>query len=127
MKVKIKHRGDFKNIDKFLKKASKLDYAGRLDQYGQLGVEVLSQATPLDTGLTASSWVYEIIKTEDTCTIYWKNTNVVDGWYVVAIGLQLGHATGTGGWVEGVDYINPALRPIFDQIAEGVWSEIRSW
>ena len=127
MKVKIKHRGDFKNIDKFLKKASKLDYAGRLDQSGQLGVEVLSQATPLDTGLTASSWVYEIIKTEDTCTIYWKNTNVVDGWYVVAIGLQLGHATGTGGWVEGVDYINPALRPIFDQIAEGVWSEIRSW
>ena len=104
-----------------------MDYWKRLERFGQLGVEALANATPIDSGLTANSWEYEITKTEDDCAIYWKNTNIEDGWYVVAIGLQHGHATGTGGWVEGIDYINPAIRPIFEQIAEDVWAEIGRW
>lgn len=127
MKISFRHRGSFKKTEKFLKKAEKLDYWKRLERFGQLGVEALANATPIDSGLTANSWEYEITKTEDDCAIYWKNTNVEDGWYVVAIGLQHGHATGTGGWVEGIDYINPAIRPIFEQIAEDVWAEIGRW
>ena len=127
MKIRFRHRGSFKKTEKFLKKAEKLDYWKRLERFGQLGVEALANATPIDSGFTANSWEYEITKTEDDCAIYWKNTNVEDGWYVVAIGLQHGHATGTGGWVEGIDYINPAIRPIFEQIAEDVWAEIGRW
>ena len=127
MKVKFRQRGSFKNTEKFLKKAEKLDYWKRLESFGEKGVEALANATPVDSGLTADSWTYEIRKTEEDCAIYWINTNVQDGWYVVAIGLQYGHATGTGGWVEGIDYINPAIRPIFEQIAQDVWAEIGRW
>ena len=127
MRITFKHKGSFKNTEKFLKKAEKADYWTRLEKFGQEGVEALASATPTDSGKTASSWSYEIRKTADDCAIYWINDNVQDDWFNVAIGLQYGHATGTGGWVEGFDYINPAIRPIFDRIAEDVWREIGSW
>lgn len=127
MKISFKHRGSFKNTEKFLKKAEKADYWTRLERFGQEGVEALAAATPANTGKTASSWSYEIRKTADDCAIYWSNDNVEDEWFNVAIGLQYGHATGTGGYVEGFDYINPAIRPIFERIAEDVWREIGSW
>ena len=127
MGISFRHRGSFKNVEKFLKKAEKQDYWKRLERFGQEGVEALSSATPRDSGETAQSWRYEIRKTADDCAIYWINDNVQDGWFNVAIGLQYGHATGTGGWVEGMDYVNPAIRPIFDRIAEDVWREIGRW
>jgi hypothetical protein len=107
----------------FLDKMIKGDLFSSLDRYGQRGVDALRAATPVEGGLTASSWTYEIEKKGDTVTIWWVNTNQVNGFHV-AIGLQYGHATGTGGWVEGYDYINPALRPIFDEIADAVWKEV---
>lgn len=97
----------------------------RLDSLAQRGVDALAAATPRDSGLTASSWTYEITETAGAVTIYWNNTNVINGFHV-AIGLQYGHGTGTGGWVEGYDYINPALRPIFDEIANSMWREVQN-
>lgn len=99
-----------------------------LQMYGQKGVEALANATPRDTGLTANSWRYEITKDNknQTITIQWLNDNVIDEWFNVALMLQYGHATGSGAWVEGVDYINPALRSIFDSMAEEIWKEVNS-
>lgn len=127
MKITFNHKGSFKNIEKFLKKAEKINYWERLERFGQEGVNALASATPTDSGKTASSWRYEIRKTADDCAIYWINDNVIDGWFNVAIGIQYGHATGTGGWVEGFDYINPAIRPIMERIAQDVWNEIGRW
>jgi len=110
-----------------LKKAEKADFWTRLEKYGEDGVAALASATPVNSGLTADSWSYEIRKSANDCAIYWVNNNLQDGWFNVAIGLQYGHGTGTGGWVEGIDYINPAIQPIFERIAEDVWSEIRNW
>ena len=97
-----------------------------LDECGKQGVAALAAATPKDSGLTAESWTYSIESNGDKTEIVWSNTNVVDGWFNVAIGLQYGHGTGTGGYVRGVDYINPALRPVFDNIAETVWKVVVS-
>lgn len=127
MGISFRHKGDFKNTERFLKKAEKAEFWTRLEKYGEEGVAALASATPVNSGLTADSWSYEIHKTADDCAIYWVNNNTQDGWFNVAIGLQYGHGTGTGGWVEGIDYINPAIQPIFERIAEDVWSEIRSW
>lgn len=121
--ISIKHRGSFKKTEKFLKKAARLDYLPVLEKYGQKGVEALSAATPVDTGLTAASWYYEVVRTKNGASIRFLNSNVVN--YVsIAIILQYGHATRNGGWVEGRDYINPAIRPIFDELASGVWKEV---
>ena len=87
-------------------------------------MDALRAATPVDSGLTAESWTYEIEEKSGSITIWWLNENVVNG-FNVAIGLQYGHGTGTGGWVQGYDYINPALRPIFDEIADNVWKEVQ--
>ena len=127
MGISFRHKGDFKNTERFLKKAEKTDFFSHLEQYGQEGVAALASATPVRSGLTADSWSYEIHKTADDCAIYWINSNDQDGWFNVAIGLQYGHGTGTGGWVEGIDYINPAIQPIFEKIADSVWREIGSW
>lgn len=127
MGISFRHRGDFKKTERFLKKAEKADLWTRLEKYGQEGVNALSSATPKDTGLTAGSWNYEIHKSADDCAIYWTNSNDANGWFNVAIGLQYGHGTGTGGWVEGIDYINPAIQPIFEKIAEDIWSTIERW
>lgn len=101
------------------------DIRSELERAGQRGVIALANATPIDSGLTASSWGYEIEQSFGTSTIYWTNTNVYSG-VNVAIILQYGHGTGTGGWVAGRDYINPALKTIFDDIADDVWKKVTS-
>ena len=97
-----------------------------LEEAGRKGVEALREATPKDTGLTANSWDYDITIDNAGITINWTNSNVQDGWFNVALSLQYGHGTGTGGFVEGVDYINPALQPVFDELAEKLWREVNS-
>ena len=123
--LRFKHRGNFKKTDRFLKGAKNLSYSDILTKYGEVGVAALSSATPIDTGETASSWGFEIEKNSDGYAIYWTNTHIEQG-VPIAIILQYGHGTGTGGYVEGRDYINPALKPIFDVIAEDAWKEVRN-
>ena len=123
--IQIIHRGDFSKVIAWLEKSKKGDTRKVLEKYGKIGVEALRNATPVDTGLTASSWRYEIAK-DDTDTrwvIEFHNDNV-NKHVNIALILQYGHGTGTGGWVEGRDYINPALQPIFDQMAEEAWEEV---
>jgi hypothetical protein len=122
--ISVTHSGSFKNLENFLEKNEKLDIDRYLDMYGQKGVEALSEATPRDTGKTAASWGYKIIKSKNKTTIIWTNDNVVDDWYNVALMIQYGHGTGSGVYVEGVDYINPAIRSIFDKMAEEIWKEV---
>lgn len=123
-------KGDFKKTNSYLEglrffvERDLLDF----DYYGRRGVEALAAATPVDTGKTASSWFYEVERDEknNIVRIAWDNSNVVDEWCKVAVILQYGHATGTGGWVEGRDYINPALAPIFEDILNDMTKEVQS-
>lgn len=126
MKVSFKHRGDLKKTEKFLKKSLGHDWLDVLENYAIEGVRALASATPVDTGETAASWEYEIIQNEGSISIVWKNTHVEKGWANIAILLQYGHGTRNGGYVEGIDYINPALRPIFEQMANAAWKEVTS-
>lgn len=122
----IKTSGSFDKTESFLNNILKKDPFSRLDRYGQEGVDALTKATPIgDSGHTASSWTYEIVKENGTYSIIWSNTNVVDGTPVVVL-LQYGHATRNGGFVEGIDFINPALRPIFERMADEAWKEVTS-
>ena len=123
--VTFKHHGDFRKTKRFLKRASDNKILQKLDQYGREGVAALSAATPAESGKTASSWYYEIRRSGGSFSIHWNNSNVVDGVNIAVI-IQYGHGTGTGGYVAGRDYINPAIRPIFDKIAENVWKEVTS-
>lgn len=115
--------GSFKNIEGFLARIARNDIFDSLSVYGQEGVNALSKATPVDSELTAKSWYYEIKKEKDSWSIIWGNTNDAGG-TPVAVLLQLGHGTGTGGYVVGRDYINPALKPIFDKIADEAWKAV---
>lgn len=126
--INVKHSGSFSHLERFLRRNEHMDIDTYLHKFAQKGVEALSEATPVDTGLTAASWRYEIEKNpqKKTIKITWFNDNVVDEWFNVALMLQYGHATGNGYWVEGVDYINPAMRSIFDKLAEEVWEEVNS-
>ena len=119
----LKNHGGFSKTINCLKRNTKLEYNGSLSQYGKRGVDALAKATPIDTGLTASSWSYEIVEDDGGATIYWKNSNIVKG-VSIAVILQYGHGTGTGGYVEGIDYINPALHSIFEGIADDAWKEV---
>lgn len=121
--IVLKSKGDFSKTTNFLKRITKLDYKSILSKYGKMGVDALAKATPVDTGLTASSWSYEIVEDDGGATIYWKNSNIVKG-VPIAVILQYGHGTGTGGYVEGIDYINPALRSIFEGIVDDAWKEV---
>lgn len=121
--ITIKARGSFSNTYKFLEKCKEIVHHGDFDRYGRMGVEALRSATPIDSGKTAESWGYEIKHKSSGITITWTNTNVNDG-CPIAIILQYGHATKDGYFIEGRDYINPALRPIFDYIAEDMWKEV---
>ena len=122
--IRFVHKGDFHQTEKFLRKAASGNYYGHLPELAQRGVEALMEATPTDTGRTASKWTYQIERgASGYVRISWINDNVNKG-VNIAIILQYGHGTGTGGYVEGRDYINPAIQPIFDQIAEGVWREV---
>ena len=120
---KITQKGDFSKTEKFLKKAKDADFYKNLEKYAEIGVNALREATPIDSGLTAESWSYEIEKSKDGAGITWTNNNVNKG-ENIAILIQYGHGTGTGGYVHGRDYINPAMRPVFDQIAEDIWKEV---
>lgn len=119
-------KGDFSKTERLLQKNLKMDIDTYLKKFGEQGVQALSEATPIDSGLTADSWYYEIERTDDQITIHWLNSNVVDDWYNVALMIQYGHATRNGGYVRGVDYINPALRTIFDDMANTIWKEVNS-
>lgn len=123
--ISLTSDGNFNNIEKFLTKVLKGDIYARLASFGAEGVSALSRATPKDSGNTAGSWSYEIKIDGTSHSIIWSNGNVVDG-TPVAILLQVGHGTGTGGYVSGRNYINPALQPIFDRIANDVWKEVTS-
>lgn len=121
--IKFTHRGDFDKMERFLRGYGKLNFKRLLESYGQEGVRALAAATPIDTGLTASSWSYQITISSSSFSISWTNSNVQDG-VPIAIILQYGHGTGTGGYVQGRDYINPAIQPIFDKIADEIWEEV---
>lgn len=113
--------GNFDKTEKFLNKLNHRDYMKILDKYGNIGVQALSNATPIDSGKTASSWSYEI----HSDGIYWTNSNINRN-VNIAIILQYGHGTRTGGYVQGRDYINPAMRPVFDNLANALWKEVTS-
>ena len=120
--ISLTSKGDFRKTEKFMKNARTKKLMSILKQYGEEGVAALMIATPLDTGRTASSWRYEI-KVENNCIrLEFHNDNIQNG-VSIAIILQYGHGTGTGGWVEGRDYINPAIQPVFDKIANSAWKE----
>lgn len=120
---RFRQRGDFSKTEKFLKKSFGRDYLDVLEKYAQQGVAALSAATPVDTGLTAISWEYEIIQNDSAISIIWKNLNEHNG-VNIAIILQYGHGTRNGGYVQGIDYINPALKSIFDEMADAAWKEV---
>lgn len=124
--VEISQKGDFSKTLNFLRKVSVVEkwIDERLGYYGEKGVAALSSATPVDTGLTANSWYYEIEKNGNSVILRFNNSNVVKDYCNVAIILQYGHATKNGGWVEGRDYINPAIQPIFDEMAEKLWKGV---
>lgn len=121
--ITFRQKGDFSKLSRYLEKVKEAAKVGVLDKYGQAGVAALSSATPIESGLTAQSWYYEIEHTKSSAVIRFLNSNINKG-VPIAIILQYGHGTGTGGWVEGRDYINPAIQPIFDNIAEDAWKEV---
>lgn len=123
--VKVRHRGNFDHIDKFFKTVTKRLWMKKLAQYGEKGIEALRNATPKNTGKTAESWSYEIREQSGAVSICWKNSNVNKG-VNIAIILQYGHGTRNGGFVKGIDYINPALQPVFEEIANSAWKEVIS-
>lgn len=123
--ITFRQKGDFSKLSKFMEKAKEIVNISCLDKYGQEGVEALSSATPKDTGTTARSWRYEIERRNGSVALVFKNTNIQNG-VPIAIILQYGHATRNGGWVQGRDYINPAIQPIFDKIADEAWKEVRN-
>lgn len=123
--VKITHKGDFSRVTAYLQKAKKGVNIRSLDKYARAGVAALSAATPVDTGLTSKSWSYEIENKSGVIRISFNNSNIQNG-VPIAIILNYGHATGNGGWVEGRDYIDPAIQPIFDELTKEAWREVTS-
>lgn len=121
--VTFRHKGNFDKLEKLLTASLGKNYRHVLEHYGQQGVNALASATPKDTGRTAGSWAYEITEGNGELRVTWYNTNI-NNHVNIAIILQYGHGTGTGGYVAGRDYINPALKPIFDAMAEAAWREV---
>ena len=121
--ITFKHKGDFSKTKKFFEKAKKGVDLKLLDKYGQAGVDALMSSTPVDTGLTALSWYYEIENKDGKIKINFCNSNIQTG-VPIAVILQYGHGTRNGGWVVGRDYINPAIQPIFDEMAKTAWKEV---
>lgn len=121
--IKVSTSGDFANISKFLNKLDPKYIFRRLDYYGQRGVEALASATPKDSGKTAESWSYKVYVGKESASITWENSFKNKG-VPIALMIQYGHGMPNGGYVKGIDYINPALAPIFEEIAETVWKEV---
>lgn len=121
--ISFRQKGDFSKLTCYFEKVKKTARLSILDKYGREGVAALSSATPVDSGETASSWYYEVTNENESAAISFYNSNVNQG-VPIAIILQYGHGTGTGGWVEGRDYINPAIQPIFDEIVDAAWKEV---
>ena len=121
--IQVKEFGDFSKVDSFFEKALEFIKLGKLDYYGKRGVQELSAATPVDTGLAASSWYYTIERGDGRTRLIWSNSDVEDG-YNVAILIQYGHATKNGFWVEGTDYINPVILPLFDEMVDEFWRDL---
>ena len=122
--IKVISKGNFKKTEEMLKRSGNWSSKIDLDKYGSKGVAALKEATPKDTGLTANSWSYKITRSKNSVIISLENSNINDG-VPIAIILQYGHGTRNGGWVEGYDYINPAVRPIFDELAKAAWKEVK--
>lgn len=123
--ITIKHSGSVRKAERFLKEMSKKDFLATLRRYGQLGVEALEEATPKDRGVTAGSWSYSLVRQNDGYTIYWSNSSKNKG-ENIALLLQYGHATGWGSYVKGIDYINPALKDVFAEMANALWEEVQT-
>ena len=121
--ISFRQKGDFSKLTRFLERAKNLVHLSDLDRYGREGVAALASATPVDTGKTAASWYYNIKINKESASITFNNSNIQNG-VPIAIILQYGHGTRNGGWVEGRDYINPVIQPIFDKIAEEAWKEV---
>lgn len=121
--ISFRHKGDFSKFTSFLERAKGVLRLSDLDKYGKEGVAALASATPVETGLTANSWYYEIHHDKGSATISFHNSNIQNG-IPIAVVLQYGHGTRNGGWVQGRDYINPAIQPIFDRIANNAWREV---
>ena len=121
--IKFRQKGDFSKVTKYLERVNNTARRMDLDKFGRAGVAALASATPVDTGLTANSWYYEIEKSNGVYSISFHNSNIQNG-VPIAIILQYGHGTRNGGWVQGRDYINPAIQPIFDEITNQAWREV---
>lgn len=126
--ISVRVKGDYNRTERFFKRLSLFDDLVNhiLHKYGKMGVERLKDYTPKDTGKTSESWSYEIVKENGAMRLIFSNSNVVNDWANVAILIQYGHGTRNGGWVEGRDYINPALHPIFDDLAKSAWEEVKN-
>lgn len=121
--IEFRHKGNFSKTTQFLERAKSFAKLSDLDKYGKEGVAALKSATPVDTGLTANSWYYTIERKNSSVSIIFHNSNIQNG-VPIAIILQYGHGTRNGGWVQGRDYINPAIQPIFDKITDQAWKEV---
>lgn len=121
--ISFKQKGDFSKLTGFLERVKEAVKLGDLNRYGREGVKLLASATPKESGLTANSWYYEITHENGSSSISFHNSNINKG-VPIAIILQYGHGTRNGGWVEGIDYINPAIRPLFEKIAQDAWKEV---
>ena len=123
--ISFRQKGDFSKLDRYFEKLREAAKIGVLDKYGRAGVKALSSATPTRTGVTAASWSYKINRKNGNVSLDFYNSNINKG-VPIAIIIQYGHGTGTGGWVEGIDYINPAIQPLFKQLADDAWKEVTS-
>lgn len=121
--ITFRQKGDFSKLTRFLERAKEAVHIGDLDKFGKEGVAALVSATPVDSGLTANSWYYRIENRKGSVKISFHNSNIQNG-VPIAIILQYGHGTRNGGWVQGRDYINPAIQPVFDKIADSAWKEV---
>lgn len=123
--IRFEVKGSFKNTEKFLKNLNAVDILGAMSTLAQEGTSALASATPLESGLAANSWSHKVYRKGSVYTIEWSNSDVENGFPVVIM-LQYGYSTGTGGYVQGRDFINPAIKPVFDKIADRVWKAVKS-
>lgn len=121
--ISFRHKGNFSKTTSYLERLKRCAKISDLDNYGRIGVAALASATPVETGLTASSWYYKIEQTANSVTVSFHNSNIQNG-VPIAVVLQYGHGTQSGGWVQGRDYINPSIQPVFDQLAAQMWKEV---